>query len=311
MNRSGGKKATMKDIAKTAQVSVATVSYVLNNVTGQTIPEETRQRVLDAACELNYVPNLAARSLIKRQSGLAGILVNRRPDEQWWERASYAPIIDAMERELTLLGFHVILSSLDAEAPNMDIIAERKLDAVFVLGAVQDTFHQISRHFPTGVPLIAIDSHIEDPLFYRVNYDYERAALAAVEQSGKPCSFLIADRNARCEALQLQSLFSLPISQVLVLEREDQLQPFLARQSGDGIIINEFVGLIASRWMEPSRYTVLCTAGMPELLRPLPRSSSVVFEDRKHLAALELMQSLRNDSYSGPPDKSILISPQA
>jgi len=309
MNKSDDKKATMKDIAKAAQVSVATVSYVLNNVTGQTIPEETRQRVLDAACELNYVPNLAARSLIKRQSGLAGILVNHRPDEQWWERASYAPIIDAMERELTLLGFHVILSSLDAEAPNMDIIAERKLDAVFVLGAVQDTFHQISRHF--RVPLIAIDSHIEDPLFYRVNYDYERAALAAAEQSSKPCSFLIADRNARSKALQLQTLLSLPVSQVLVLEREEQLQPFLAGQTGEGIIINEYIGLIASRWMDPSRYIVLCTAGMPELLRPLPCASSIVFEDRKHLAAIELMQSLRNDSYSGPPNKSILINPQA
>ncbi|MFF2885676.1 LacI family DNA-binding transcriptional regulator [Paenibacillus sp. NPDC057967] len=310
MNKSGGKKATMKDIAKAAQVSVATVSYVLNNVSGQTIPGETRQRVLDAASELNYVPNLAARSLSKRQSGLAGILVNRQPDEQWWERAAYTPFIDAMERELTSLGYHVVLSSLDAKAPNMDIIAERKLDAVFVLGALQDTFHQISRHFPTGVPLVAIDSPIEDPLFYRVQYDYERAALAATEQNSKPCSFLVADRGSMDAAAQLGTLLSLPPSQVLVLETEDQLQPFLARQTGDGIILNEYVGLLASRWMNPTRYTVLCTAGTPELLHSLPRSSSVLFEDRKHLAALELMQSLRNDSYSGPPDKCVLIKPR-
>ncbi|WP_165861292.1 LacI family DNA-binding transcriptional regulator [Paenibacillus paeoniae] len=309
MNQSGAKKATMKDIAKAAQVSVATVSYVLNNVSGQTIPEETRQRVLDAASELNYVPNLAARSLIKRQSGLAGILVIRRHDEQWWERAAYSPFIDAMERELTSLGYHVVLSSLDAKAPNMAIIAERKLDAVFVLGAVQDTFHQISRHFPTGVPLVAIDSHIEDPLFYRVQYDYERAALTAIERNNQHCRFLVADRGSIDAAAQLTALLSLPTSQVLVLETEEQLQPFLARQTGDGLILNEYVGLLASRWMAPSRYTVICTAGTPELLRSLPSSSSLLFEDRKHLAALELMQSLRNDSYSGPPHKSILIRP--
>ncbi|WP_182914274.1 LacI family DNA-binding transcriptional regulator [Paenibacillus sp. 1011MAR3C5] len=309
MNKAGGKKATMKDIAKAAQVSVATVSYVLNNVSGQTIPDETRRRVLDAASELNYVPNLAARSLIKRQSGLAGILVNRRHDEQWWERAAFASFIDAMERELTSLGYHVILSSLDANKPNMDIIAERKLDAVFVLGALQNTFHQITRHFPTGVPLVAIDSQIEDPLFYRIQFDYERAALAATEQNSKPCSFLVADRGSMDAAAQLEKLFTLPPSQVLVLETEDQLQPFLAGQTGVGLILNEYVGLLASRWMAPSRYTVLCTAGMPELLHSLSHTSTILFENRKHLAALELMQSLRDDSYSGPTDKCVLIQP--
>lgn len=56
------KKATMKDIARQANVSVATVSYVLNNVKNQTIPDPTRQIILQIARELNYVPNLAARS---------------------------------------------------------------------------------------------------------------------------------------------------------------------------------------------------------------------------------------------------------
>lgn len=55
-------KATMKDIARQANVSVATVSYVLNNVKNQTIPDPTRQSILQIARELNYVPNLAARS---------------------------------------------------------------------------------------------------------------------------------------------------------------------------------------------------------------------------------------------------------
>lgn len=311
MSHSDAKKATMKDIAKAAQVSIATVSYVLNSVPNQTIPNETRQRVLDAASELRYVPNLAARSLIKRQSGLAGILVNRHQDEQWWEGVMHTRFIDAMERELTRLGYHVVLSSLDSCAPNMDIISERKLDAVFVLGAVQDTFHEITKHFPTGVPLIAIDSQIEDPLFYRVNDDYEQAVLAAIKRNRKHNSFLIADRCSIAAAPNLGNLLSLPPSQVLVVEKEKQLQPFLAQQTGGGLIMNEYVGLLASRWMDTPRYSILCTAGMPELTRSLPRASVISFEDRKHRTAIELMQSLRNDSYSGPEEKIILIKPLA
>ncbi|WP_425415397.1 LacI family DNA-binding transcriptional regulator [Paenibacillus glacialis] len=53
----------MKDIASRANVSVATVSYVLNNVDNQTIPETTRSQILRLAAELHYIPSLTARSL--------------------------------------------------------------------------------------------------------------------------------------------------------------------------------------------------------------------------------------------------------
>ena len=45
-------KATIKDIASAAGVSVATVSYVINSTPGKTVSEQTRQRVLAAAQEL-------------------------------------------------------------------------------------------------------------------------------------------------------------------------------------------------------------------------------------------------------------------
>lgn len=54
---------TSADVAKEAGVSRATVSYVLNETPGQSIPEPTRQRVLDAAQRLGYLPNAGARAL--------------------------------------------------------------------------------------------------------------------------------------------------------------------------------------------------------------------------------------------------------
>lgn len=58
-------KATQEDVARLAGVSVATVSYVMNGrKNGRSrIPDATKQMVLDAARELNYLPNLAARDL--------------------------------------------------------------------------------------------------------------------------------------------------------------------------------------------------------------------------------------------------------
>ena len=54
-------RATIKDIASAAGVSVATVSYIMNNTPGKTISDQTRNRVLAVAEELHYVPNTSAQ----------------------------------------------------------------------------------------------------------------------------------------------------------------------------------------------------------------------------------------------------------
>jgi DNA-binding LacI/PurR family transcriptional regulator len=70
-------RPTSSDVAREAGVSRATVSYVLNDVKGQTIPERTRRAVQDAADLLGYRPNLAARSLKTGQSQLVVFAVPR------------------------------------------------------------------------------------------------------------------------------------------------------------------------------------------------------------------------------------------
>lgn len=306
---SGRKKATMKDIAKAAQVSVATVSYVLNCAPNQTIPAETKQRVLEAAKELQYVPNLAARSLIKNRTGLVGILVNRSRDEHWWEQLAISRDVDALERGLTRLGYHVVLASLDADNPNMAVISERKLDAVFVLGAKEQTFHDISVHFSAGVPLIVVNSYIDDPLFYKIVYDYERAVDSALIKQPDHRSFLIMDRLSQGAGSALCGQLSLPSSQVLVLEDEAQLPDFLMSQQGGGIILNEGIAVLAARWMESPRFTTLCTAGCPELLHALPGSAYVSFGDGKARSAIALMQALLNEQTDPPAEKYVRIKP--
>ncbi len=73
------KRVTSKDVAERAAVSRTTVSLVLNNVGGIQISPETRQRVLDAANELGYVPDATAQALASRRAKAIGLVMTRSP----------------------------------------------------------------------------------------------------------------------------------------------------------------------------------------------------------------------------------------
>lgn len=73
------KRATSQDVAALAGVSRTTVSFVLNDVKGSNISAETRQRVLDAAESLDYVPDAAAQALASRRAQAIGLVMTRSP----------------------------------------------------------------------------------------------------------------------------------------------------------------------------------------------------------------------------------------
>ena len=64
---------TMRDVARVADVSIKTVSNVINNY--KHIRPETRQKVLEAIDKLDYRPNLSARSLRSGRSGVIGLII--------------------------------------------------------------------------------------------------------------------------------------------------------------------------------------------------------------------------------------------
>jgi LacI family transcriptional regulator len=68
-------QTTSKDVARLAGVSRSTVSVVLNKVTTVKIAAETREKVLKAAAELNYRPNMLAQSLKTSCSKIIGLLI--------------------------------------------------------------------------------------------------------------------------------------------------------------------------------------------------------------------------------------------
>ncbi|MCK6581161.1 MAG: LacI family transcriptional regulator [Anaerolineae bacterium] len=77
------RRTTSKQVAERAGVSQTTVSFVLNNVEDANISTETKERVLQAARDLNYVPDRAARSLARGRSNNIALVLSQ-PHAQIW-----------------------------------------------------------------------------------------------------------------------------------------------------------------------------------------------------------------------------------
>ena len=142
----------MKDIAESLGVSIVTVSKALRN--HPDIAVETRNRILARVKELNYRPNLMARSLVTGHSELVGLVV---PD---LVHPFFGEIAKALSAELRQKNFFVIVSSSDGdptlEQAEIEHLLAYRLDAL-VVASCQPTSLNLSRVIQQGTPLILLD----------------------------------------------------------------------------------------------------------------------------------------------------------
>lgn len=108
--------STIKDVARRAGVSTATVSLVLSERPGVRISEATRERVREAAKELEFTPNILARSLISGKSEMIGLVVDDISSPV------IAGIIEGVERAARERRHHVIICQAKDAEEEMDTI---------------------------------------------------------------------------------------------------------------------------------------------------------------------------------------------
>src|SRR3982750_1942147 len=111
--------ATIREVAAKAGVSVATVSYVLND--SRKVRPETEQRVLWAARELGYQPNSAARSLAVGHSAIFGLIV---PDIS---NPFFPEITKAFQKEAALHNMEVVVMDGNTDPQRTRGMVERLL----------------------------------------------------------------------------------------------------------------------------------------------------------------------------------------
>ena len=163
------RRATLKDVAERAQVSTATVSYVLNDK--KSISEQTKARVYDAIRDLNYVPDLSARSLSSRDSKLIGIVIPQTEpgSKLMLQNDFYSEIVGSIEYHARQHGYHVIISATDVNESYLTLAKERNLDGIIVIGMYPDDFYRQMKK--TQIPIVLIDSYCNDHYYHSIRID--------------------------------------------------------------------------------------------------------------------------------------------
>lgn len=173
------KRINMKDIAKEAHVSVATVSYVINKRPDQKIPKETVGRIETAIKKLGYVPNLAARSLVDNKSKLIGVVIPQtEPGKQFmFYNPFYGELLSSIEYNCRIEGYHVLISGTDVNESYLEIAKKRCLDGIIIVGMHKQSYY--NDLIDCQIPIVLIDSYCKELPFKSISLkDREGAKLA-------------------------------------------------------------------------------------------------------------------------------------
>ena len=193
--------ATIRDVAKAAGVSVATVSRALNDA--EKVLPETRERVLAAAAELRFVPSSAARSLSTRSTQTIGAMLPDLHGEYFSE------LIRGIDLAARARGLHLLLSSSHGDA-------DEAAAAVRAMTGRVDGFLLMSPHvdedflrgnLPADVPVVLMNTRLagrSHPTFRVDNYGGARRMVEHLQANGRQHIAMIGGPASNPEALARQ-----------------------------------------------------------------------------------------------------------
>ncbi|RAV22329.1 LacI family DNA-binding transcriptional regulator [Paenibacillus contaminans] len=180
---------TRKDVAKKAGVSTATVSRVMSGYAH--ISKEVRDRVLQAAEELHYTPNLAARSLKLRKTQTLACIV---PD---MTNPYFVEIFKGVHLRAKERGYHAIMEETDFMKESSDTLTERRVDGAILCGFVPD---ETIAFLAERLPLVSLQSNIPYSHCGSITEDLKQAASRAVcylaEQGHRRIGIITRDNSA-------------------------------------------------------------------------------------------------------------------
>ncbi|MBK8023070.1 MAG: LacI family DNA-binding transcriptional regulator [Chloroflexi bacterium] len=243
---------TQHDVARLAGVSRTTVSYVLNGSDASAIPDETRQRILDAAAQLGYTPNRVAQSLrTQKTRTIAGIIEDiTNPFHPAFERG-IQEVAEANGYDLIMYNTD---GAIDKERKALSSVLEGRADGVigsFYHMQIADFLPLLTRGIAVvrlnGIDALADTDYPLDTLFL----DNTAAARMAVE-------FLIEAGHRRIAMLAGTSP-----------PRQDRLRGYRQALEQHGIIYDETL-------VEANDFSVAeGKRGMAVLLTRIPRPTAV------------------------------------
>ncbi|MFW6007087.1 MAG: LacI family DNA-binding transcriptional regulator [Halanaerobiales bacterium] len=166
---------SIKDVARLADVSISTVSRVINN--HPNVSEEKRREVKKAIEELDYVPNALAQSLVTNNTNSIGILIADIVND------FYSILVRSIEDILNEKGYFTIIGNTDWEEKKekryVNYFMQKQVDG-FILASTtlkDDFINEIAQN----VPIIALDRNIESNIIDKIRVDDYKGGYKATE----------------------------------------------------------------------------------------------------------------------------------
>ena len=150
-------RPTIRDVARQAGVSIATVSRALNDKTD--VRTQTRERVREAATSLGYTADPSARALASQQTRLVAVVVGDNSGHRDLSLIFFGKVLAAISRRLGRSGYEpLLLEAVDrrSERSPLDVSFGHRFDAAIVIG-VDDDDPLIADLASRNVPLVGVD----------------------------------------------------------------------------------------------------------------------------------------------------------
>ncbi|MFD1775878.1 LacI family DNA-binding transcriptional regulator [Paenibacillus rhizophilus] len=167
---------TIKDVAKRANVSIATVSRVLNNLGGYT--DKTRQRVNEVIKEIGYQPNAIARGLINKRTQTIGVLFPSVSS------SFSSDILQGVEDFAHGRNYSIVVCNTDDDGKRtmkyLQLLREKQVDGIiFSSSELKDEYREAIGNMK--IPVVLISSQSNDSAIPYVKIDDSLAAYDAVD----------------------------------------------------------------------------------------------------------------------------------
>ncbi|MFS0780272.1 LacI family DNA-binding transcriptional regulator [Bacillus sp. 1P06AnD] len=167
--------ATIKDVAKKAGVSTATVSRILNGLAGY--KPATKQKVMQAIEDLGYRPNAVARGLVKKKTNTIGVVFPSVSS------MFSAEVLQGIEESVHAAGWSAIVCNTDSSTEKtmkyLEVLVEKRVEGILF---VSDPFKPLYEEFlqKAGVPVVLVSTISFNGTPY-VKVDDRMAAYAATD----------------------------------------------------------------------------------------------------------------------------------
>ena len=202
---------TLADVARQAGVSLATASRVLNGST-RTVGDDLRQRVLDAATELNYSANAAAQAMVRGHLNVVGVLVHDIADPYFSSIA--AGVMQRAEEEGLLVAMSTTLRRPDREADYVAAFRRQRARAIVLVGSRTTDREQLA--------------HLRVEL---ERFEATNGRVVAISQRRLPVDTVVVENRAGAQALAGE-LVGLGYRRFAVLAGPAQLVTAIDRLAG-------------------------------------------------------------------------------